>query len=136
MPPKAGYYIPPLIPGLQAAGFSASGALDWLRSTTIPLSAADQAAARRYVGPATEGMGGMRRQNFLRLWGAHQRYENVRGALGQADPYHVITAAEAIPMLRPRARGFETTVDVMMRDPSTASRCVISAACSTWTGVK
>lgn len=111
-----GVYVSHLIPGLQEAGFSATGALEYLKGNTDRLSAADQAAAAAYTGPAEPGVGGMRRQNFLRTWGAMQRDESMRERVSTGDPYGVPHATEVTYVSRPRARGREYVVNVPVYD--------------------
>lgn len=121
MPRRAPAYLANLIPGLQATGVSATGALEWLKGNVDRLSARDQAAMQNYSGPATAGMGGLRRQNFLRLWGATQSEGSIRATLAAADIYHVPTQAEIVRVPRPKARGFQYNVDVLVRDPTSGS---------------
>lgn len=88
-------YVYHLIPGYQREGFSAEQALADLKGSGL----------------------GIRRQTFLRAWGASLKAEAIREGLETADPYHLPQASEIVQVPRPRARGFQYDVDVLMRDP-------------------
>lgn len=63
----------------------------------------------------------MRRQNFLRLWGAVKADEGLRERLGAHDVYATRDASEVVKVPRPRARGYQFNVDVLVRDPHSGS---------------
>jgi hypothetical protein len=92
-------YVAHLIPGYQREGFSAEEALADLRSSGL----------------------GIRRQTFLRAWGASLHAADVSEALQTSAPYHVPQADEITQVPRPKARGFQYNVDVLMRDPSSGA---------------
>jgi hypothetical protein len=92
--PRRLIYTGSLIPQLQQRYNSASEALAALRAAGF----------------------GVRRQTFLRLWGAAKQSQAFREQLGTADPYHVPEATEISQVPRPRARGYQYNIDVLMRD--------------------
>lgn len=94
---RAPAYVANLIPGLQARGLSANDALAELRAQGL----------------------GVRRQNFLRLWGATQKEASLRGRLSTNHPSQTPERSEIVQVQRPRARGFQFNVDLLARDPAT-----------------
>lgn len=99
MPRRAPAYVGSLIPQLQRDFPSAGAALAHLKSQGL----------------------GMRRQNFLRLWGAVKADEGLRQRLGARDIYSVRGPEEITQVVRPRARGFQFNVDVLVRDSVSGS---------------
>lgn len=63
-----------------------------------------------------EGVGGVRTQNFQWQWGATSRSEAIRERLGAVDVTHVPTGYEITQGRFPRARGFQTNVNLLVRD--------------------
>lgn len=63
-----------------------------------------------------EGIGGVRAQNFYWQWGATQRSAAIRERLGSVDVSHVPTGNEITQGRFPRARGFQTNVNLLVRD--------------------
>jgi hypothetical protein len=92
-------YVGNLIAGLQAEGLSANQGLQRLKEAGY----------------------GMRRQNFLQLWGSVQAAGAVREKL-QAEPvFHVPQQAEIPRVPSPRARGYRYDVDVLGRDSTSGA---------------
>lgn len=63
-----------------------------------------------------EGVGGVRAQNFNWQWGAINRSKTIRERLGNVDINHVPTSAEMTQGRFPRARGYQTNVNLLVRD--------------------
>lgn len=63
-----------------------------------------------------EGVGGVRSQNFYWQWGAIQRSEALRERLGNVSISHVPTGDEITQGRFPRARGYQTNVNLLVRD--------------------
>lgn len=99
MPRRAPAYVGSLIPQLQEQFTSAGAALEHLKSQGL----------------------GMRRQNFLRLWGAVKADEGLRERLGGVDVYSTPHAGEITQVPRPRARGYQYNVDVLVRDATSGA---------------
>lgn len=92
-------YVAHLIPQYQRQGFSAEAALAELRASGL----------------------GIRKQTFLRQWGASLHSAEVSEALQTASPYHVPQSQEITQVPRPRARGYQYNVDVLMRDSASGA---------------
>lgn len=63
-----------------------------------------------------EGIGGVRTQNFQWQWAAVERSEIVRERLGGVAITHVPTGNEITQGRFPRARGYQTNVNLLVRD--------------------
>ena len=94
---RAPAYVANLIPQLQDQFSSATEALEYLKS---------------------QGMG-MRRQNFLQLWGATIKEQSLRERLQSVPLERTPNADEIVQAPRPNARGYLYTFDVLVKDPLT-----------------
>lgn len=94
---RAPAYVGSLIPGLQAKGLTANEALAELRSQGL----------------------GIRRQNFLKLWGASIKEGSLREKLSTGDVHATFEHGEVVKVTRPKARGFQFNVDLLAYDKST-----------------
>lgn len=97
MPRRAPAYVANLIPGLQAEGLSANQALVRLREQGL----------------------GVRRENFLRLWGATQKEAAIRTRLSTSDPSASPDRSMIVQVPRPKARGFQYNINQLARDTQT-----------------
>lgn len=116
MPDEPPVRVEQYIPALLRTGVSANQAVLFARGDTERMSEAALSTLRTSDVAFLEGVGGVRRQNFLWQWGAISRSYALREKLGQVSPEHVPTAEEMTQGRFVRARGFQYNVDLLVRD--------------------
>lgn len=108
-PDYAATYIPQLI----AQGFSANGALAFLREQGL----------------------GIRRQTFLRAWGQALNYRDQEGRMSQVNLSRTPLAEEITQKAVPRAEGFFYPINAFVRDRETNEVYLTSTGYRTQTPV-